>query len=437
MKTFVKTAMLGAALGVGAVLAAPAAYAQDSVYAPNLSYRTGPFAATGIPLMDGQRDYILMLNERDGGVNGVKIDYDECETGYSTEKGVECYEKTKSKAIVTQPWSTGITLQVLPKTNVDKIPILAPGYGFSPMANGKVFQWAYNPPASYWDGASMLLNYVSGGDMASLKGKKIALLHLDHPYGKEPIPLFQAMAEKHGFTFLPVPVGLKEMQNQSAQWLQIRREKPDFVFMWGWGAMNAGALTEAVKTKYPMDQFIGIWWSGHDGDMKTVGEKGKGYKSISWSVPVADAPVMADIKKHVVDAGKSLIGGADDMDTVFYQRGVLISMILVEGIRVAQDHFDTKVVNAEQLRWGLENLKIDDARIAELGMTGMVGPFSTSCSNHTGHSGAWILQWDGGKFAPISDKLTADAEAISALEQVKAMEYAEANAPWPVNEACK
>ena len=55
-----------------------------------------------------------MLNERDGGVNGVKIEYDECETGYSTEKGVECYEKTKSKAIVTQPWSTGITLQVLP-----------------------------------------------------------------------------------------------------------------------------------------------------------------------------------------------------------------------------------------------------------------------------------------------------------------------------------
>ena len=60
--------------------------------------------------------------------------------------------------------------------------------------------------------------------------------------------------------------------------------------MWGWGAMNAGALTEAVKTKFPMDKFIGIWWSGHDGDMKSVGEAGKGYRSISWSVPVSDAP---------------------------------------------------------------------------------------------------------------------------------------------------
>ena len=130
------------------------------------------------------------------------------------------------------------------------------------MADGKVFQWAFNPPSSYWDGASMILNYVSAGNLDSLKGKKIVLLHLDHPYGKEPIPLFEALAAKHGFTFLPIPVGLKEMQNQSAQWLQIRREKPDFVLMWGWGAMNAGAINEAVKTKFPMDKFIGIWWSG-------------------------------------------------------------------------------------------------------------------------------------------------------------------------------
>ena len=89
------------------------------------------------------------------------------------------------------------------------------------MADGKVFQWAFNPPASYWDGASMILKPYSGGNLDSLKGKKIVLLHLDAPYGKEPIPLIQSLADKHGFTFLPIPVGVKEMQNQSAQWLQI------------------------------------------------------------------------------------------------------------------------------------------------------------------------------------------------------------------------
>ena len=137
-------------------IAAGAAGAQQ-LNLPNLSYRTGPFASTGTPVMNGQSDYFAMLNARDGGIGGIMANAFECETGYNTEKGVECYEKTKGDALVTQPWSTGITLQVLPKTNVDEIPILAPGYGFSAMAHGEVFKWAFNMPSSYWDAASMIL----------------------------------------------------------------------------------------------------------------------------------------------------------------------------------------------------------------------------------------------------------------------------------------
>lgn len=427
MKNFAK---LAAAAAI-ATFTAGASYA-EGLYAPNLAYRTGPFAATGIPLMNGQKDYMTMLNARDGGIGGVEIDFDECETGYSTEKGVECYEKTKGEAIVTQPWSTGITLQVLPKTNVDRIPILAPGYGFSPMADGKVFQWAFNMPSSYWDGASMILQFLGE---ENLKGKKIAFLHLDHPYGKEPIPFLEAKAAELGFELILIPVGLSEMQNQSAQWLQIRRERPDNVIMWGWGAMNAGAITEAVKTRYPMDQMLGVWWAGHDADLALVGDDGKGYKSISWSFPNSDSGVMAAVKEHVIDAGLSGTNETE-MNGVFYQRGLVISMILAEGIRTAQAEFGDPNIIAEQLRWGLENLNVTDARLAEIGMEGMVGPFSTSCSDHTGHSGGWMLEWDGAKFVKVSDHLMPKSEEIRPLEAAAAAEYAAANAPWPVNDAC-
>ncbi|KMK68700.1 ABC transporter substrate-binding protein [Puniceibacterium sp. IMCC21224] len=424
-------AKLAAVAAMGAVIGSSTA-AQE-LYTPNLSYRTGPFAATGIPLMNGQRDYMLMLNARDGGIGGVPVNFEECETGYSTEKGVECYEKTKGAALVTQPWSTGITLQVLPKTNVDEIPILAPGYGFSPMADGKVFQWAFNTPASYWDAASMILQYLeTEGD---LKGKKIAFLHLDHPFGKEPLPLMEKKAAELGFELLPIPVGLKEMQNQSAQWLQIRRERPDYVVMWGWGAMNAGAITEAVKTRFPMENMVGVWWSGHDADLKIVGEDGKGYKSISFSYPVLDAPVMADIKKHVVDAGDTL-SNEEEMQGVFYSRGLVISMILAEGIKAAQDHTGKAEISPGDLRWGLENLNLTDERLAELGMTGMVPPFQTTCANHTGHSGGWMLEWDGAKFVKVSELMMAEADAITPLEAQEAAEYAVANEPWAVSETC-
>jgi branched-chain amino acid transport system substrate-binding protein len=429
MKRITTLALAGAlsALTAGATVA-------QELYAPNLSYRTGPFAATGIPLMNGQKDYFEMLNARDGGIGGIKVNFDECETGYSTEKGVECYERTKDRAIVTQPWSTGITLQVLPKTNVDQIPILAPGYGFSPMSDGKTFQWAFNPPASSWDGMSMLLQAISGGDLSSLAGKKIAHLHLDHPFGKEPLPLLEAMGAQHGFEVLPIPVGLSEMQNQSAQWLQIRRERPDFVIMWGWGAMNAGAITEAVKTRYPMDQFVGVWWSGHSDDLQLVGEEGKGYRAISWSLPNPDAPVMQAIKEHVGDAS---LADAEEMGEVFYGRGVIISAILAEGIRVAQEMHGKADIGPAELRDGLANLNFTSERIDELGLTGMMAPFSTSCADHTGHSGGWMIEWDGEKFVQASELLTADADAIAPLVAEKAAEYAAANAPWPVNEACE
>ncbi|MBN8186896.1 ABC transporter substrate-binding protein [Salipiger thiooxidans] len=429
MKQFKRLAAV-AALGV---LMGTTAMA-EGLSTPNLAYRTGPFAATGIPIMNGQADYMAMLNARDGGIGGIAIDFSECETGYNTEKGVECYEKTKGTAIVTQPWSTGITLQVLPKTNVDEIPILAPGYGFSPMADGAVFQWAFNTPLSYWDGASIILKYIS--EMGDLSGKKVAFLHLDHPFGKEPLPYLEMKAEEMGFELLPIPVGLKEMQNQSAQWLQIRRERPDYVVLWGWGAMNAGAITEAAKTKYPMENILGVWWAGHDADLKLVGEDGKGYKSVSWSFPNPDAPVMADVKKYVIDAGKSQTN-PEEMEGVFYSRGLVISAILAEGIVVAQEHAGKPDISASDLRWGLENLNLTEERLEELGLTGMVPPFSTSCSNHTGHSGGWILEWDGAKFVKASDLIMPDSEAISELEMAKAKEYAEANAPWPVNEDCQ
>ncbi|ETX28488.1 ABC transporter substrate-binding protein [Roseivivax isoporae] len=421
------------AAAAGVALVAGSAAAQE-LYAPNLAYRTGPFAATGIPLMNGQADYFTMLNERDGGIGGIRVNFDECETGYSTEKGVECYEKTKAKAIVTQPWSTGITLQVLPKSNVDEIPILAPGYGFSPMADGRVFQWAFNTPSSYWDGASMILQYLEqeGG---SLEGKKIAFLHLDHPFGKEPLPFLEAKAEEIGFSLVPIPVGLKEMQNQSAQWLQIRRERPDYVVMWGWGAMNAGAITEAVKTRFPMENFVGVWWASHDADLRLVGADGAGYKAISWSYPVLDAPVMQDIRTHVVEAGLSQTS-EEEMQGVFYSRGVVISMILAEGIRAAQAEFGHAEITPSELRWGLENLNVTEARLAELGMTGMVPPFATSCADHTGHSGGWMLEWDGEKFVKASELLKPESALVSELEAREAQAYAEANAPWPVNETC-
>ncbi len=197
------------------------------------------------------------------------------------QKGVECYEATKGKgALVYNPHSTGITLQLIPKAPIDKIPVLSMGYGLSAAAVGEKFPWIFNAPATYWSQASAVIKYIEQ-DLKGIKGKKIGFIYLDVGYGREPIPLLEELAKKMGFELIKIPVGVKEMQSQSSHWLQVRKERPDYMVMWGWGAMNPTAIKEAAKIRFPMDKFIGVWWSGSEGDVRPAGDAAKGYKAMA------------------------------------------------------------------------------------------------------------------------------------------------------------
>jgi len=77
-------------------------------------------------------------------------------------------------------------------------------------------------------------------------------------YGKEPIPLLQALAKDYGFELKLYPVPPSQMQNQTSLWLDVRRDRPDWIYMQGWGAMNPTALKEAAKVSFPMDHVARI-----------------------------------------------------------------------------------------------------------------------------------------------------------------------------------
>src|SRR6516225_11825524 len=96
------TKKLMAGLLIGVLAAAPAAQAAELII-PALEYRTGPYAPNGIPFWNGFSDYLTLLNERDGGIGGVKIKIAVCETAYDTKRGVDCYEKVKHQALVVVP----------------------------------------------------------------------------------------------------------------------------------------------------------------------------------------------------------------------------------------------------------------------------------------------------------------------------------------------
>lgn len=286
------------------------------------SYRTGPYAANGIPFSDGYQDYFTLLNERDGGIGGEKINLVECETGYNTEKGVECYEATKGEgALVYQPLSTGITYQLIPKATADGIPLHTMGYGRTSAKAGEVFKWVFNYPANYWDGASLAITHLAEQNEGDLSGKKVALVYHNSAYGKEPIRTLEKLAEKHGYELMLLPVD-HPGQEQKSQWLQVRQQRPDYVIMWGWGVMNQVAIQEAVNIRFPMENFIGIWWSGSENDVKSAGAGADGYKALTFHNLGSDYPVYDDIQQYVVDTGNAA-GAGDQIGSVLYNRGCM------------------------------------------------------------------------------------------------------------------
>ena len=410
----------------GTALAQP-----KGVFIPLLVYRTGPYAPSGIPVANGLADYYTLINERDGGINGIKLAWEECEFQYDTKRGVECYERLRGKgAVLVFPVSTAVMYELIPRAPTDKIPVIQVGSGMTAAADGRWFPWVFNFPDTYWSQASAVIEYIGRkeGGLDKLKGKKIAHIFLSVPYGKEANPTLDTLARRLGFqlTLLAVnPPG----QAQQATWLEVRRLDPNWIFMSGWGVMNPVAIKEAATIGYPMDHFIGNWWSTNDGDVTPAGVAAKGYTGAAFHAPGNGFKVHQEIWKYVYDKGKGA-GKREAVGEVLYNRGLVSATFEVEAIRTAMTRYGNKPPTGEQVRWGLEHLNLSDQRLEELGMKGFTHPLKVTCEDHEGGGPVLFQQWDGKKWTTVSEWIPPMRDVVrpkleaAAAEEGKLLGYA-------------
>jgi len=427
------TVLLAAAMVAGPLVATAKAQDKGSIFIPLLSYRTGPYAPNGIPSLNGFNDYFNLLNERDGGINGVKIVFEECEMQYDTKQAVECYERLKNKhggAVLINPYSTGVTYQLIPKAPVDKVVIHSAGYGMTASADGRWFAWVFNFPMTYWSQASAFIKYVAAqeGGMDKLKGKRIAHIYHNSPYGKEANPTLEDLAQRFSFELTLLAVD-HPGQEQKATWLQIRRLNPDWIYISGWGVMNQVAIKEASATGVKMDRVVGNWWTGTETDVIPAGDAAKGYKSMNFHGAGAGFKVHQDILKYVYDKGKGMYADRTKIGEVLYNRNVINAMFNTEAIRTAMAKYGNKPLTGEQVRWGFENLNITEQRLEQLGMKGLVRPLRVTCENHEGNGLALVQQWDGKKWNVVSDWIEPMRDVVRpkleamAVEEAKKLSY--------------
>ena len=418
---------LALALALGSISLGAQAAAEQ--YFPLQSYRIGPYAAGGTGFFGGFIDYLQYVNAN-GGVNGVKLTWSECETEYVVERGVECYERLKkglngAPAAATNPLSVGIAYATLDRSTADKIPLITINHGRTDSTDGRVFPYAFPLQLNPYSEVSAIVNYIGQrvGGLDKLKGKKIVTLYHGSPYGKETNEVLEKLASKYGFTLtlLEVPHPGNEQQSQ---WLNIRRIQPDYVILRGWGVMNPVALKTAQKLGYPTDRIIGNIWSNSEDDAAPAGAAAKGFISITTHPSGTGFPVLQGIKKSVVDAGKGNLADPKRFGTVYYNLGVVNGILNVEAVRIAQAKFGNKPLTGEQVRWGFENIRLDDKRLTELGALGLVQPLKLSCADHEGGGAVRFQQWNGQEWKLISEWVQADRALLRPIIEASASKYA-------------
>jgi branched-chain amino acid transport system substrate-binding protein len=410
-------AVLGGLVSVTAVAA-------GEQFIPVLSIREGAVRSMMIPRADGYIAYLTLLNARDGGINGVRLIWEECETVFDPTRTVECYERLKGKgptgAAVFHPMGTPATYALLERAARDRIPLLTVGYGRADAADGRVFPYVFPVPTNYWSQNTAKLRFIGqqAGEMEQLKGLKIAHIYADNDYGRETIPILDTQAAQYGFAVQHLavqPPGL----DQKATWLRVKVAQPDWVILRTLGVMTPTALKEAAQVGVPRDKIVGNSTTCPEQDTVLAGEAARGFICASLFGTGTDFPLIQDVLKYVYARGKGP-GPESDVGTSYWIRGLMHGVFTAEALRTAMREFGHQPLTGAQVQWGLDHLTITAASIKELGAEGLMLPITLSCRDHEGGGSVKFLQWDGQQWNPITDWIAPDQALVRPLVEASA-----------------
>jgi branched-chain amino acid transport system substrate-binding protein len=441
-KPFIRSLLAAAAMTLafsgtaGAIDTAPGSDS-DKQFFPIASYRVGPYAAVGSSIWAGRIDYYRYLNEVEGGINGVKIVWQECETEWTAEKGIECYERFKrglNGAPVAAYFPNGApaAYALADRAVEDKIPQVTLAYGRTEATDGRVFPYIFPVVLTFYSEASALVNYIAEreGGFDKLKGKKIATVYHDSAYGRETLDPLALLAEKYGFENIQIPVP-DPGSEQSSQWRQVRETKPDWVFLRTWGVSTPVAIKTAARFGFPADHIVGDVWASSEEDAIPAGHAAKGYLALTPYPAGTEFEIHKRLKKYIIDQGKSDLRDTKAFGSVYYNSGLVDALISVEIVRQAQAKFGNRPITGEEGQWALENLKLDDAALEKAGFLGLSQNLQLTPLDHEGGGAVRVQQWNGASWTPVSDWVQADRKTLRPLIEAKSDAYAKEHGITP------
>jgi branched-chain amino acid transport system substrate-binding protein len=379
---------------------------KDPITVGSICPRTGPVEVIGTNACLGASDYIELVNSK-GGLDGHEIKVVDIDYAYEVPKGVAAYEEMKRQgAVALFCGGTPIAIALNDRITNDKIPCVTPGFGIAEATDGAKYPYQFPLAASYFSQAAATLDHIAN----EAKGKKVkvAFLYLDNPSGKEPLPVMERVAREKDMELktFAVPLPGLELGAQIAD--IVSRYKADYVVSHLFGRAPSVAIKGLKQAGFPLDHVVSFVWGIAEADIDAAGgfDAAEGYQGLQFTGVGQDFPVIKEIQQRY-EARKVAVPPGLTKYSVYYDRGVFIAAVMLEGIRRALETGGTPLTG-EKVKVGLESIK-------DFELGGLVPPLSTSPADHEGGGYTRVVAVKDGKLAPITDWANPQRDTVLAL----------------------
>ncbi len=400
------------ALAAGLAAAAPAA-AQAPIKVGTALDFTAVYTFVTAEYSQGQRDYISLVNAK-GGIKGHPVEIMVVDTGNQPQRGIEAYERFKNEgAVLVDFLSTPVSRAVVPRALADGVNVISMFHGRSDAAEGQIFPSIFPMSPAYWSQATTLIKYIEDQEKGSLKGKKIALVMIDSPFGREPLPVFEELSKRLGYEFSAFPYP-SPGNEQSAAWTQVRRFRPDWTIIWGAGGGQPVSVKDAISNGIALDHLASVIWISET-DTNIIGAaQTKGLLRFEGVASGKDVPVIKAIQDEIVAKGKGA-GPAEKVGSTYYNIGVASMALFAEGARLALEKQGAPLT-AAKLKAGLESIK-------DFTADGLLPPVTITAEDHQGGGRGRVAAWDGSKWVAKSDWNAVYQDIVWSLAKKSAEEF--------------
>lgn len=349
---------------------------------------TGPFAFAGIQFDRGLKDYVEWINAQ-GGIEGHRLRYVGEDTGYQQDQSVAVFRRITSREDVNFYFGDSTAFQQTINRELDRRDILMTGASFaSELNNPDQYPLQFLLGPDYSEQVGILLSYIADENPDA----RVAFIHSDTEFGRDPIAFGRNMAEQLGLTVAATIVTPPGAADISSAALELRRARPDYAIFHGYVLSPIPDFIQRARQMGMDTRFMGTYYTMDQGIINEMGEAADGFMGVMpyryYYDEEGPAPIMDAIRElHDEYQSTTYIQG--------WMTGVLITEIAGETIRAGKE------LTGSNMRESLNSLR-------DIDTGGIMGVPANFVGNSIPIGRIYRADVSKGQMVPVSDWIVLD-----------------------------